>query len=388
MPVYQEKDKSKWTKDGRSYYFRCYYTDKYGKRKQKISKLFKTKSECKLAENNFLVLIHKIDEPEYDVSFEKIFFEWIEKKKCLVKTTTFYCIKGKTLKHILSFFKNYKLHSIKINTLNEWKDKLANSTINMESQNKIIGYMQEILEYSRCFYDFDIKVASSLNKHKVETVDKDNDSKWNYLTLEEFKKFIIVVDNDFYNLVFRFLYFTGLRIGEMIALNWNDFDFEKKQISITKTLSTKIEGKKYNITTPKTKNSIRIFDLDDDLFNRLVQHYLSESKIYNFNKNMFIFGNIKYISETTLRRNLNKYMKLSNIKSKNPNYKEGNSIITPHGFRHSHASLLINIGLDFKDVAERLGDTIRMVQTTYYHMFPEKKSLTVKALNNLNLIEN
>lgn len=81
-------------------------------------------------------------------------------------------------------------------------------------------------------------------------------------------------------------------------------------------------------------------------------------------------------------------MKLSNIKSKNPNYKEGNSIITPHGFRHSHTSLLINIGLDFKDVAERLGDTIRMVQTTYYHMFPEKKSLTVKALNNLNLIEN
>ena len=63
---------------------------------------------------------------------------------------------------------------------------------------------------------------------------------------------------------------------------------------------------------------------------------------------------------------------------------ECESIITIHGFRHSHASLLINLGLDFKEVAERLGDTVEMVQNTYYHMFPEKKSNTVNALNKLN----
>ena len=58
--------------------------------------------------------------------------------------------------------------------------------------------------------------------------------------------------------------------------------------------------------------------------------------------------------------------------------------ITIYGFRYFHASLLIDLGLDFKDVAERLGDTIEMVQNTYYHMFPEKKSKTVNALNNLH----
>lgn len=42
------------------------------------------------------------------------------------------------------------------------------------------------------------------------------------------------------------------------------------------------------------------------------------------------------------------------------------------------------LGLEFEDVAERLGDTIEMVQSTYYHMFPEKKSNTVNALNKLH----
>lgn len=50
----------------------------------------------------------------------------------------------------------------------------------------------------------------------------------------------------------------------------------------------------------------------------------------------------------------------------------------------NNASLLIPLGLEFEDVAERLGDTVEMVQSTYYHMFPEKKSNTVNALNKLH----
>lgn len=383
MPVFEETNKSKWTKDGGKYFYRCYYTDKYGKKRQKGSKLYKTKTECKKAEMEFLNTAEKKDETNHNITFEKIFFEWLDFKKCDVKTTSFYCIKKRAIKYILNNLKEYKLHSIKINTLNEWKDNLNKCNLKLESQNKIIGYFQEILNYAQDNYDFDTKVSSKLKKHIIETVEKDKDSKWNYLTLIEFNKFISCVDNEFYNLIFSFLYYTGVRIGEMIALNWNDLDFEKKQIRINKTLSIKVEGKKYIITTPKTKNSIRTIDLDDELFNRLVEHYNNETKTYNFNKEMFMFGNIKYISETTLRRNLKKYLTISGITSKNPNYKDGDTILTLHGFRHSHASLLINIGLDFKDVAERLGDTVNMIQTTYYHMFPEQKSLTVKALNNL-----
>ena len=89
---------------------------------------------------------------------------------------------------------------------------------------------------------------------------------------------------------------------------------------------------------------------------------------------MFIFGNIKPISTSTFRRKLNKYIEISGVKR-----------ITIHGFRHSHVSLLYFLGCDNRDIAERIGDTIQIVESTYYHMYPSKKSNTVKVLNELKI---
>ena len=86
---------------------------------------------------------------------------------------------------------------------------------------------------------------------------------------------------------------------------------------------------------------------------------------------MFVFGNVKYIAPTTFKRKLDKYIVLSKVKK-----------ITPHGFRHSHASLLIHLGCDSRDVAKRLGDTVQVVESTYYHMFPKKEKTSVTLLNN------
>ena len=88
---------------------------------------------------------------------------------------------------------------------------------------------------------------------------------------------------------------------------------------------------------------------------------------------MFIFGNVKHLSATTVRRYLNKYIKVSNTKN-----------ITLHGFRHSHVSFLVYIGCDTQEIAERIGDTINTVEHTYYHMFPGKKSKTIPAINKFN----
>ena len=92
---------------------------------------------------------------------------------------------------------------------------------------------------------------------------------------------------------------------------------------------------------------------------------------------MAVFGNIKYISPTTLKRYLYHYIEIAKVKK-----------ITPHGFRHSHVSLLINLGCDSRDVAERVGDTIQMIEKTYYHMFPTKKKETINLLNNLKQPKN
>ena len=115
-------------------------------------------------------------------------------------------------------------------------------------------------------------------------------------------------------------------------------------------------------------------EIDDDLIDLLKKHHTEESKLYGFNNDYLVFGNVKPISPTTFRRWLNEYIDKANVKR-----------ITPHGFRHSHVSLLINLGCDSRDVAERIGDTVEVVEKTYYHMFLEKKTIPVNKLNNLKI---
>lgn len=372
MPIYTEK-KEKWTKDGRRYYYKCQFTDRYGNRKQKKSKLFLKKDDAKAAERRFLESITMIDEVNYDVSFEQVYYEWIEYKKQAIKSTTYYSTLKKANKNILEELKGYKLKSIKENVLMSWRQQLIEKNISEGYQNTIIGYMQEILAYAVDNYDFDKKIANKLRKRKIEAVQrKKKDSENNFWTYEEFQTFLKFVDDDLDKKMYIFLYYTGLRLGEMIALNWHDINFSKKTVSINKTFTNKLVDREWDIISPKTSNSIREIDLDDELISMLKEHKKAEEKIYGFNNDFFVFGNLTHIAPTTFTKHLNKFIKEAGIKK-----------ITPHGFRHSHASLLIHLGCDSRDVADRLGDTVQVVESTYYHLFPDKKSATISKLNQL-----
>ena len=169
-------------------------------------------------------------------------------------------------------------------------------------------------------YKFDIKVVNCLQKYRIDTPLKKRESEYNFWTYEEFNRFIEVVNNDFDKLIFTFLYYTGLRIGEFSALNWNDINLKNKTLSINKSLSKDISGKPYTIVSPKTKKSIRVIDLDDNLIKMLKEHYNKEKNVYGFNKEMFIFGNVKYTNKKYVSSHIEKYLKKANVKR-----------ITPHG---------------------------------------------------------
>lgn len=371
--VYQEKNKNKWTKDGRKWYFKCYYTDMYGKRKQKVSKLYATKTEAQDEERLFIGKTNFKDETDHNITFQEVYEEWLDLKKSQLKSTSYYGRKKRADYHILSYFKPFKLHSIKINVIRNFKEHIMSLPFGIEYKNRLLIDLKDILTFACNNYNFDVKVLSKIYTVKIESVDKERISNWNFWTNTEFKKFISVVDSELYYVMFNFMYYTGLRLGEVIALNWRDIDFENKKLRINKTLSNKIEDQIYIITTPKTRNSLRVIDLDDNLISLLKDHKENQKQLYDFNEDMFVFGGARYIAPTSFKRYLYKYISIAGVKK-----------ITPHGFRHSHVSLLIDIGCDSRDVAERVGDTISMVENTYYHMFPQKKGNVVKVLNRLN----
>lgn len=369
--VRKEKNEKRLPKDGRSFYFDVYYNDSFGNRKEKKSKYFKTKKEALEAERDFLNKINTSDFDDKTISFEDVYKEWLKIKEKRLKSTSYYSLEKRCNLYILSYFNKFKLHSIRMNNINDFIDGLKNKNIGMEYVNKIIGHLRELFNYAKDNYNFDYRIANNIIPYKLDVTQKIRESEWNYWTYEEFSSFIENVDNEYYYLIFNFMYYTGMRMGEVIALKWNDIDFKRKEVRINKSFTNKVSGKKWDIIDPKTTNSVRIIDLDDETLKLLKTHYNNEKKIYNFNDDMFVFGNQKHLSPTTLTRWLNKYIELSEVKK-----------ITLHGFRHSHVSFLIHLGLDSRDVAERIGDTVQVVEKTYYHMFPNKKKNTVNMLNN------
>lgn len=375
MAIYQRKDKNgKVVKDanGNSWYFRCYFTDRYGNRKQTKSRLYSTKGIASNEEHEFLRNIKTTDSIDLNIYFKQVCDEWLNFKKSKIKISTYYGVEKTTKKYIYKYFYNFKLHDIKIRNLQEWKNNLIKNNLSISRTNLIISYLKEILTYSNVYYDFDSKITNYLVKIRDDSPIKTDTLKDNYWTYDEYNQFITNVEDSYYSLIFKFLYYTGVRLGELRALNWNDIDFTKKTLSITKSMSKDSFQVGSIIVSPKTKNSIRTLDLSDNLISELLEYKKEQQKIYGFNNNWYVFGGFQYLGITTLRNKLNKYIKIANVKK-----------ITIHGFRHSHVSLLIDIGCDFKDVAERIGDTIKMVQETYYHMFPERKKIIIERLNNL-----
>ena len=380
MAIYKDKT---GTKDGRKWYFRTYYTNKFGQRKQHESKRFLTKKEAQESEIQFITNTKTKDQENVNIMFEEMYNEWLKFKQRAIKSTTYYGLHKRLDKHILSFFKSYKLHYIKINVINEWYEYLNKTGMGLEYQNKIISSLKEILRFAADNYNFDTKVISKIQKYKIDTPKEiKKEEELNYWTKEEFDKFISNVDDQLYFVIFNFLYYTGLRLGEMIALRWKHLDLKGKTIIVVNNFTNKVENQEWAIITPKTENSNRNVLLDDEIVKLLKIHYEHEKKIYGFNEDeMFLFGNIKHIAPTTFSRKLKKYINITNDNIKNNNQKI--KTITPHGFRHSHVSLLINLGCDSRIVADRIGDTVSVVEKVYYHLFPNKKTQAVDLINKL-----
>ena len=105
-----------------------------------------------------------------------------------------------------------------------------------------------------------------------------------FFTYDEYKKFDSVISKHQWHTFFEILYFMGLRQGECQALTWKDINFKKQELSINKTLTSKIKGENYTISSPKTKNSTRTLPMPNIVLNDLKIMYNDAIKYYSLIK--------------------------------------------------------------------------------------------------------
>lgn len=306
-----------------------------------------------------------------DLSFNSLWLEYDKFKKLKLKEQSYRKIKNLAINHIVPFFKDMKVVDIDAKAVVNWMSEIEEQGYSNSYKKSLHSELVTILNYAVKFYGLKDNVASKVGGFNTRKVNEQK--KINFYTLEEFKKFINVIEDPIYKLLFKTLYFTGLRIGECLALNWNDFD--SKYLHITKSLSKeKFGDEEYHFNTPKTKSSVRDIYLDENLIHELNELKKSQQLKEGFENNWFIFGEQKPLSQTTVSRRRDEYSKLANIKK-----------IRLHDFRHSHATLLVSLGTPIPIVSQRLGHSdYAMTFNTYVHFYPKNESELIDKLNSIN----
>lgn len=363
--------KGKPTKDGRCYYFR-----KSKNNKQYTSKKYLTHEECETALSLFILK----NETPINIKFELVSLDFFNDLYKIRKESTVEGYKLTYIKHIKPYFERKYINKIKLNDIKIWAETLQKLDLKTNTLNRIYNILKLIFDYAIKNYnlrDNPVQLYGRF-KQKQDRIISDKD-KLRYITFEDYKKFIAVVDDELRHAFFTTAYYTGCRKGELLALTWNDIDFENNEIQINKTLFTKIKGKVLLTSTKNNKN--RIIKMSNTLKNELFNYYNTQIKYKDFKNSWFVFGSTNYLPLTTIDRYKHHYFELSGVKE-----------ITMHEFRHSHVSLLINEYIKsgqtdttkfFLMMSDRMGHSIDVMQRTYMHLFPTVQDEIVDLLNNL-----
>lgn len=366
MAVYKSKIA---TKDGRQYFFRIKYKDILGVTHDYTSQKYKTLKDATNEET-----MYKLQVMQKNISTSVLTIDQIWKEYYLWKSNR---VKRQTLNKIVVQYNKYirKLEKIKINDFNIkhyqfFKKEMEDNHLSVVYKNKVQGLLASLIRYSNKYYSTSMEVLKYFESFKeVDKIKKE----MLYFTYEEYLKFIDKVDKFDYKVFFQVLYFMGLRQGECTALTWKDIDFKSKSININKTLTTKLKGETYTITSPKTKSSCRVLPIPNGVLESLKILNNDAKKYTDFSNNWFIFGNSLPFRETTIQVYKNKACKLANVKQ-----------IRIHDFRHSCASLLINKGASIALVSKYLGHSnISITLNTYTHLYKSELDNMVKILDNL-----
>lgn len=293
-----------------------------------------------------------------ELTFSIIVKEWLCDRKKEVKESTFsnylYVIK----KYLLNELGDDSLESMEKKNFNELIDELLQG-LSTKTVRDILIILRSILDYANTNYGCNIKIKQikvpRLEQEPLIILSKSEQERMKAYCLRE---------NSLRSIGIFICLNTGLRIGEICALRWNNIDLEKREISIRNTLQRiydeDLKQTKVVMEKPKTRTSIRNIPISNKLYNILKQLEKEHQE-----EEFFLTGNTELYIEPRIYRD---YFKKTLRKSKIKN------LYKFHILRHTFATNCIEVGMDTKSLSEILGHaTIEMTLNKYVHSSYERK---------------
>ncbi|MFA5235706.1 MAG: site-specific integrase [Bacilli bacterium] len=297
-------------------------------------------------------------------TFDKLIDAYVEYKNNKVKPTTLYNVKVMIKTHISAFFNGQSLKSVyTVFHLTLFRKRIIAAENQQSWKNKIFRVFMEISEvaYLRKIIDSEMFRLAKLYSDPISG-QYDPAPTYTVWSKEQYRDFINTFDkNDKYKVLFQWMFFSGSRIGETSAIQWKDYDPEKKTVWISKTSTSRLGMGKAVITSTKTKSGNRRIFLSDAMNSQLLalkSVFGQEPKKYLF------FGYDNPIGYTSVLFVFKRHTKLAGL----PHMKI-------HEIRHTNNTWLLN---DHQSRAEadlitrRLGrSSLKVTLDTYYHTNPE-----------------
>lgn len=356
MPAY------KYTlKNGKTMWYAAFnYTNWKGEYKHTCKRGFQTQREAKEYERSFL----NQQSSSSDILFSSLVENYLEDMRHRLKPTTMKnkqdIIKGK----LLPYFSRLKVCDIDTIRIRKWQNELIsyrNEKGNPYSQTYLKtcnNQLSAILNYAVAHYGLGsnpCRIAGSIGKSKADEM--------KFWTLDQYELFSRNIKKSALKLAFDTLFYTGMRSGELLALTPADI-LPDKRIFITKNYARIDENELFLI--PKTSRSRRKITIPEFLYDDLHNYISQLGGIGNEDR-------IFYFTSSALQHDIKDIAR-----------KAGLPLIRVHDLRHSHASMLIEMGFSMKEISERLGhESIKTTLDTYGHLYPDKDVKLAEALNRL-----
>lgn len=347
MPAYKDEKHNTW-------YCQFYYEDWQGNKKKKQKRGFRTKKEALEWESNYKLSANA----NMDLTMGAFIEIYFRDKAGELKDRS---IKNKRYMmeaHILPYFENKPMNSITPSDIIQWQNEIRAKGFSQTYLRMIQNQLTALFTHASNIYN----LANNPCK-RVKKMGKSDADKLDFWTKEEYDRFIGSIEaGTRYYVIFEVLFWTGCRVGEMLALTKSDVDLNRNRISISKTYYR--TERRDVITAPKTEQSVRTIDIPQFLTEE-IKDYLD--KHYELPDNERIFPIVAEAVQHKLKRQCEK----SGVKK-----------IRVHDIRHSHVAYLINQGVQPLIIKERLGHRdIKITLNTYGHLYPNQQRQVADMLN-------
>ena len=352
MAAFKDKKNGSW-------YVQFRYTDWRGERQQKLKRGFATKKEAQAWEREFLMQ----KQADINMSFESFVALYEKDVKPKLKLNTWLSKEHIIRTKILPYFKKRKLSEITARDVIDWQNEIRQHT-KSSGETYSPDYLKNVHTQLNCIFNHAIKYYGlQINPAaKAGNMGSEQPKEMLFWTKEEYLKFIdAMMDKPMLYYAFEILYWCGIREGELLALTPADFDFQNSTVRINKSYQ-RLHGEDV-ITSPKTRKSNRTIKMPQFLCEEM-QDYLG--MLYGLKKKDRIFT----VTKSYLHHEMDRGSKAAGVKR-----------IRIHDLRHSHISLLIDMGFSAVAIADRVGLESIEITYRYAHLFPSKQSEMAKKLD-------